>query len=902
MKKHIRCVLCVLVALTLLPVPAFAGEDTAHTSDESITVIVEVTGDAVLESRRAAELGCREYLETAEAKAAERTAHSVQSTVQAEIEDTVQEDTPLLFTYTHIFNGFAMKVREEDIDKIRALPQVKRVYRDHEYTVPAEEPLREVLPDETSGAGSGLIYGSEMMHLSYLHERGFTGKGMVIAIVDSAFDVNHIMFSEPVASPRLSKSDIASLIQNNSLSVCASGASVSANRVYRSEKIPFAFNYNTLSADTYFNLSNHGTHVAGIAAGNHGIDLAGNTFVGAAPDAQLLLMACSTGKNSSSLSRAALLAGIEDAVKLGADVINCSFGSAHDYSETPEIQAVDRARSAGITVSVAAGNSSRGGGSGPIPAELIDYGTLPEPADISAATSVASADSINRMETYDAFEAGGEEFRYQSLNTAVPFRDTLKDAEYTYVYAEKGQVSDFDSIDASGKLAIVEPDDIPWRNKILNAQNAGAVGVLILYRSLSVSMSQDKQLRIPVAALSETNREALLSAEDKKITVPGQMKVSVIHTDTVKMSSFSSWITERELELKPELTAPGGNIYSSVNDDTFRYMSGTSMAASFLSGTAAVLMEYMAANPERYAKEGNRATLLENLLMSTADVVMEDAEAGIPCSPRLQGAGLANAEKAVKTPVILLGDRFTANGETYRKSKISLREIAPGGTPAFSLSFTARNLTDTPVTYDRLSMKVLTDAADENGYVAGMRELPFSDDLPQSVTVPAGGETELHIAVDLDPDELCRNMEVFCNGFYMDGYVFLESADADIPGLHIPFTGFYGDWGAQNALDGSIFEDNILGESYLYTLTKQRESGAYGTDYEESILGYHRFDPYNDDHNGSEYAGISPDFDGEADRLLAVFKPLRMVGKTDFAICDLSGNELAHKVDDSEDG
>ena len=900
MKKSFYSMLCVLLAIALLPIAAFAAQNPADAKDEEIvTVIVEVKGDAVLESQTVKTLGYKN-LNANEEKASEKEVRTAQTRVQSAIKSTLKEDTPILFTYTHVFNGFAMKIAKSDIGKIEALPDVEKVYLDSVFKIIDGEEQNPIRAEETSEAEPKLNLGSDMMDLEYMHDRGFTGKGLVIAVIDTAFDVNHIMFSEPVSNPKLSKSDVANLIKNNSLSVSSAGATVSANRVYRSEKIPFAFNYYNLSADTYIDNEDHGVHVAGIAAGNHGIDLNGNIFVGAAPDAQLLLLACGTGTVIGALSDASILAGMEDAAKLGADIINCSFGAVNEYSKTPVVTAVNTARNAGIMVCVAAGNDGRGYGE-PIPADIIDYSTLSRPTDVTAAISVASADNTYNYETFYVFEADGNEIHYNSLNKSVSFYDTLQGQDYEYVYAGKGLKSDFDNIDFSGKVALLDYGGIPFRNKALNAQNAGAVAVVISHATIqNLVMAPGDPLQIPVAVISENDINKLIDAENKTIAVLEGLRKEFVYNSDIQMSSFSSWDTERNLELKPEITAPGGNIYSSINDDNFGFMSGTSMATPFFAGASALLMEYMSANPDKYDVQENRATLIENLFMSTADVIIQDNENCIPYSPRLQGAGLANVEKAANTPVILLGDEFTADGYTYRKSKISLRSINLDENNTFSVSFTAKNITNEPVTYDSLSMKVITDDADERGYIGDMRELSFSAEFPESVTVPANGEVTLEIPVTLDKEELDENSEIFTNGFYIDGYVFLDNSDDSIPMLNIPFTGFYGDWNAQPTLDGYIFDDNLLSGTYLYTSTNRLPNGGYDSGYSNFKLGYNFFNEHDSRYRGKEYVGISPNFDGEADDLCAVFSPLRMTGKTDFAIYDESGNELMRESDGTE--
>ena len=177
-----------------------------------------------------------------------------------------------------------------------------------------------------------------------------------------------------------------------------------------------------------------------------------------------------------------------------------------------------------------------------------------------------------------------------------------------------------------------------------------------------------------------------------------------------------------------------------------------------------------------YKRQDEKVSLFENLLMSSAVVTEEE---GVPYSPRLQGAGLANIKAALTTPTFLQGP----DG----KAKISLGSDIDH---EFTLHFWVKNLTDSDVVYDELSLDVTTDGYIEDEgefYVDGTQPLSFQSDLPQSVIVPAGGEAELTVGVTLNSDELLENEKVFTNGFYIDGFVTLASS-AEIPVLSIPFT------------------------------------------------------------------------------------------------------------------
>ena len=111
-------------------------------------------------------------------------------------------------------------------------------------------------------------------------------------------------------------------------------------------------------------------------------------------------------------------------------------------------------------------------------------------------------------------------------------------------------------------------------------------------------------------------------------------------------SDFTSWGTTAGLTIKPEIMAPGGNIFSSRNHNSYGLMSGTSMASPHVAGAMAIMLQVM---EERYpgmdAEE--RIQLINTLMMSTATPSENDE--GIAYSPRQQGAGLLNIANAIAT-------------------------------------------------------------------------------------------------------------------------------------------------------------------------------------------------------------------------------------------------------------
>ena len=399
MKFMKRFIATIIAASCITGTFAFSAQD----KGDKVTVIVEVTGDAVLEAEAAQEMGYKLFSETDEAEEIESGIKLTQAKVQSDIKQNVDKKAEVIYTYTYVFNGFSMEVYESDIEEIKNLPNVENVYISKTYE----------LYDDSAAPAAYIDSGCTMMQTDYMHDLGYTGKGMVIAILDSGFDTSHENFQGVIQNPSLSKSDVENIIAAGRLSINALGGNATVNRVYRSEKIPYAYNYYRGNSDTYDSTSDHGQHVAGIAAGNNGTDPNGNKFVGTAPDAQLLLMSCGVGR---SISDAASIAAIDDAVKLGADVINASYGADYKEECAAEEKAVNTAVKAGVLFSTAAGNAARGYYEITPKAENIDYSAFGTPNTFAASTAVASADNTDAWGKYYTMTVGGSELRCSDVN------------------------------------------------------------------------------------------------------------------------------------------------------------------------------------------------------------------------------------------------------------------------------------------------------------------------------------------------------------------------------------------------------------------------------------------------------------------------------------------------------
>ncbi len=359
-----------------------------------------------------------------------------------------------------------------------------------------------------------------------------------------------------------------------------------------------------------------------------------------------------------------------------------------------------------------------------------------------------------------------------------------------------GNPEDFTGKDLSGKIALIIRGVLPFTEKIMNAQNAGAAGVIIYNSAVGgselISMQYPPQGNIPAVAIGHADGVALLELTENVVTFPlGTLQIP--NANGGKMSDFTSWGTTPTLELKPEITAPGGKIYSTLQNNKYGTMSGTSMAAPHISGGSALVMQYIREQGLK-TDPSEQTRFAKALLMNTAKIVI-DEEAEAPYSPRRQGAGIMNLNAAVTTPAVVL----TSNGE----AKVELKDFDARN---FSINLTVKNLTSDVITYNIESDVITDDISEEYGINwLSSRYVNATVTGDTEVSLPADGEKSFTVNVDFSNDDINRNM-------FIEGWVKLTDPTDSNPDLSVPFVGFYGDWDEPRILDDFDHEED--GNSY----------------------------------------------------------------------------------------
>lgn len=682
--------------------------------EDEVTVIVELEKDSLLDAGYSVE-------QIAESKSAEKYAVSQDGQIKAvtnRLEATLKENVDVLYEYKVAITGVAIKTQYQNVEKIQTIKGVKNAW---------VSPVFYLSDVDTKTSNSTGMIGANTIW----NTKGYTGKGMKIAILDTGIYANHDSF-QALSQDKLTED---SMVGSDVLAVWsqlnAAKYSSDSSAAYYNSKIPYAYNYAEHNYDVSHKYSDHGTHVAGIAAANK-IDT--TEVVGVAPDAQLVVMQVFAPTGGADFID--ILAAMEDAVYLDVDVMNLSLGATSGFTDSEaEINGIcDKFAQTDIQVSIAAGNDTHNGvyneyGYGFSLAKDPDNGLIGTPGTYTEAMTIASLD--NTATRADVFHVGGKAITYNDTATTsytkwITALGTMKDYEYVWVGEGVlgGSVDDFKNANngagVEGKIALVSRGAVAFTEKQANAAKAGAIACIV-YNNADGDINMqinDGEGNIPCVSITKANGNYLISQLTSGVgtlsTGDGEPIITI--GNTLVMSDFSSWGVTPSLHLKPDVTGVGGNVYSTRDKNTYGLMSGTSMATPQIAGATALIMQYI---KETY---GDKLTaqqvrdLTSALLMSAATPVLYE---NLEYSPRLQGAGFVNLTDTLATKGYL-----TSTEQVDGRPKAELGDSKTG---TYSFGFKVNNLSKDYLCYE-FDSSLLTES------VAGDGKNYFMLSSPEALT------------------------------------------------------------------------------------------------------------------------------------------------------------------------
>ena len=705
--------------------------------------------------------------------------------------------------YDNVMSGFALRAPVGALDAIRRAPGVRAAFLEREGRVSdVATPDAEggVESTQTGGQDPANLSAHLMMHVDQVAQKG---EGKVIAVIDTGVDMTHPAFTGELAgSPPLTPQKVAAM---------TSQLGEGKTGVYVSQKFPFAYDYADGDNDASPAKSpygSHGTHVAGIASGN------ADKIVGTAPNAQVIV-AKVTRSEDDALLDSALLASLDDMLVLHPDVINLSLGwTAGMDNEADSVYATvyKKLQEAGITVNAASGNAFSTGygnnsGKGLPYASDPDSSVMDEPATYSSVVAVASVENALLR---NAFTVNGKDIGYQrarGLNgEKVAFFSDLPAGTYEYVDAGFASEEDAAALKAkypdglAGKIALVSRGNMTYQKKVENLYDLKPAGIVV-YNNVSVGSLIAMNLTtqdMPAAFISQADGQAMLDAPEHKLTIAeGQ----VLPQSTIyEASEFSAWGVSPDLRLKPEIAAPGGEVFSSIPGGAYEQFSGTSMATPQMAGVSTIVLQRVQSDPLFDSMNARqKADVVQNLIMGTARPLIDAAQTtGALYSPRKQGAGLVDALAATTSSVY----PTVVGAPEQSRPKADLGD----GTKGWHFDVTLHNLSGVPATYE-LSSQALSEIVD-GGFFAQHSsdwrgrgvEITYSGAASASaegatVTVPASGEATVGIDIAPGSEFASYVAENTPNGTFLDGFVRFASRTDGQPDLAVPYLGFYGNWG-----------------------------------------------------------------------------------------------------------
>ncbi|KAK3623419.1 hypothetical protein LTR56_021595 [Elasticomyces elasticus] len=604
-----------------------------------------------------------------------------------------------------------------------------------------------------------------MTQVDHLRAEGITGAGVRVAVIDTGVDYNHPALGG-CFGPGCLVSFGTDLVGDN----------------YSGSNIPVP------DPDPHDNCEGHGTHVSGIIAAQ------ANPFgfTGAAPDVTLgsyRVFGC-----GGSAGNDVLIAAYNQAYEDGADIITASIGGASGWSEEPWAVAVQRIVEAGVPCTVSAGND---GTFGQFYASTSANG--------KRVTAVASVDNILSPSvlvnaTYSTGNSSSEipfgwtpgtpaDWGNMSMPLWTGQYNTTNPADACTPYPDSTpDLSDFIVLIRRGTCTFVE--------KVTNAVAKGARYVIIYNNAGGVSaVTADVEGVIGIGSVSAeqgaewvnllaAGTEVTLNIIDPEVAT----RYPVFSPNNVTggfLSTYTSWGPTYELDVKPQYSAPGGNILSTypLALGGYAVLSGTSMACPLAAATIALISQV-------------RGTLdpaiIENLLSANANpnLFNDGADTYEYLAPvSQQGGGLVQAYNAAYSATLLSVSSLAFNDSDH---------FVP------TLNFSIENTGTADITYNLSSIGAATAytlGANGTGYpeefpndlIASYAKLTFSE---ESVIVPAGRSGTIEVAVTPPSGLNAKRLPVY------SGYIALNASNGE--SLSLPYQGVYGSMHDTPVLDRSL--------------------------------------------------------------------------------------------------
>lgn len=475
-----------------------------------------------------------------------------------------------------------------------------------------------------------------------------------------------------------------------------------------------------------------------------------------------------------------------------------------------------------------------------------------------------------------------------------------------------------------GKIAVCDRGNISFIDKAKAAAEAGCSALVVINNdptaiefTFGMSWSSGDGMydipTIPVVFVLFRDRQSIFnSLEAVKVngsdagfqgTTKLAAKTEEDNPDKDKLSDFSSDGAATDLSLNPTISAPGSSIKGAtlgkansqgyvddLDPTSYEYLSGTSMAAPNYTGAVALLI-----GEKEFATDEERVAYLKSITMRTMStatqyttintkygkineskaVTTDDYKKEVtiytpdesevknevaPYSPRKQGAGVVNVNKAINCNVYLEGvnpgddGNYTDKlGNNFAKVELKNNDLIKNGT--IKIGAILHNETGKTTKY-KVTMSVMAPqlsayhnhdnelanyVSEDTIYEGATIQTAFDEVLEDEVElgeVTLTGENEqfVEFAPHTISEATKKYLSNFQNGVYLEGFVKFtpvgETTSDENPVLSMPYLGFYGDYAKAEAVEPFDFEKDTI---YNRVTGEKDENGntigrLYGSD------------------------------------------------------------------------
>lgn len=422
-----------------------------------------------------------------------------------------------------------------------------------------------------------------------------SGKGVLLATIDSGIDIAHPDFRNANGTTRIVALWDQSIPAGSVPDVFAPGNFLTAPAGFHigTEFSPEVINralQQPTERERYAicpsrDLSGHGTHVTGIAAGNG--RASEGRYRGVAYESDLVVVKLGVQQENAFPRTTQLMQAVDYCVRQAAGrplVINLSFGNnygGHSGTSLIETYLDDMANYGRMSIVIGSGNEGAAAGH--------TSGTVTMGQTKRVELAVSEYETALNLQIWKSYaDEMNVSIRHPNGSIVGPVRKvqgaqrfTLGNTQLLFYYGEPSPYSPFQE---------VYFDFIPARDYI----DSGIWEILLTPQKI---VQGTYNMWLPAGGVLNAGTTFLLPSEETTLTIPSTAsKVITVGAYDARFNQLAAFsgrgFTRETNQVKPDLAAPGVEITSCAPGGGYVSRTGTSMATPFVSGGAALLMEW----------------------------------------------------------------------------------------------------------------------------------------------------------------------------------------------------------------------------------------------------------------------------------------------------------------------